>query len=61
LSSGEADAFRQGLLRLHRSPAGEEALAGMRLKRFHKLDEKALEAARRSYDEAKESAPDRAP
>jgi hypothetical protein len=61
LPAAEADAFLQGLLRLHRTPAGEEALAGMRLKRFRKLDEKGLEAARRSYLEAKGSAPDHTP
>ena len=61
LPAGEADALFRGLLRLHKSPAGEEALQGMRMKRFRKLDEEALEAARRSYREASGSAPDRAP
>lgn len=61
LPAAEADAFLQALLRLHQAPAGEEALAGMRLKRFRKLDEKGLDAVRRSYLEAKESAPDHAP
>ncbi len=57
LQDGAADAFIRGMLRLHRSQAGEEALAGMRLKRFRKLDEEALEAARRSYREAIGRAP----
>jgi hypothetical protein len=57
----ESEAIVAGFLELHRSPAGEEALAGMRLKRFRKLDTKAVEAARRAYREAVGSVPDRAP
>ena len=50
-----------GLLDLHRTPAGEEALAAMQLKRFRKLDAPALEAARRAYLAAGGGAADPAP
>jgi hypothetical protein len=61
LPAAEVDSMVAGLLDLHRSPAGEEALAAMRLKRFRKLDAPALEAARRAYRAAGGGAADPAP
>jgi hypothetical protein len=57
LPESEAVTLFRGLLRLHQSAAGVEALQGMRMKRFRKLDQAALDAARRSYREADRSAP----
>jgi len=61
LPAAEVDTIVAGLLALHRTPAGEEALAAMRLKRFRKLDAAAVEAARRAYRIADGGAADRAP
>jgi hypothetical protein len=61
LPAAEADAMIAGLMDLHRGPAGQEALAGMRLKRFRKLDGEALEAARSAYEKAGGGAANRAP
>ena len=57
LALEEADALFRGLLTLHKSPAGVDTLKAIRMKRFRKLDEKALESARRSYREAEERTP----
>jgi hypothetical protein len=61
LPAAEIDSMVAGLLDLHRTPAGEEALAAMQLKRFRKLDAPALEAARRAYHAAGGGAADPAP
>ncbi len=52
-SPKQAGAFVRGLERLHGRPESKDILKTMRMERFEPLDTKALDAARRSFAEAR--------